>query len=444
MSELLQTIKNLRELNLRPPRQSFALTEIEKIRAELEKIVDEPSAVTAVEREALLEKWLDGDRYFSRREIKNLPFIVYDDRVSLTEIFEVMDLSKEIQLKNLIAVYFSNYDGSEKTMRLRHRIGLAFVEKPTDYKYRSKMLARIRSEGLFLFDDDCIERTARLFINASTVEDVLSSLGLSNYFKGSNFICWALKKFWGSFEIDINRRVAVLCEIAEASDDKYIDVIQSAANDIIPDVDLMNTPSKRAAVKEKCLEIFYRELGDPRFGSLTYRWDKVSPRALEIFLHWIAESDLDLFFKIIDRAAVDRMWRYRKNFWANYLPYISNTWVFLGKDAQRIAKHVGDKVLYHGKLVGGGSDQSVLVFRIGAYVFIEWSHNGKLRVYYYDDVKDWFGAKEIKRNNIVYSFAVREWVHSSPLTYTWQTKVGDWIFSRCGLRAASDDERDLD
>ena len=432
MSNLLQSIKNLRELNLRPPPQSFSLPNIEKLRAELEKIVDEPSEVSAVELKALLEKWLDGDRDFSRREIKNLPFIIYDNRLpidDLTEILRRMDFSRETHLKNLIAAYLSNYDGSEKTVRLRRRLGLAFVEKPLDCKYRSKMLAQIYSDGQFLFDENCIESMSSRFINASSIDDVLSSIGLPKFFKGSNFIRRALKNFLCASAIDIKRRLIIFYDLSSDANN-YDEIIQAAANVIIPDVESMSEPVD----KKKCLEIFYRELGDPRFGGLTYRWDNVSARAREIFLHWIAASDLDLFFKIIDQAAVDRMWRYRKSFWTAYLPYIKNTWVFLGRDAQFFARRLNDKILHHGKLAGGGSDQSVLAFQIGNYVFVEWSHNGKLRAYYYDgDAKDWFGAREIRRNDIIYSFVVEEWVHSNPTGGSWQRNVSWWLERFCGI-----------
>lgn len=451
MSELLQSIKNLRELNLRPPRKSFSLSKIEKIRAELERIVDIPSDVSTVDRDALLEKWLDGDRYFSRREIKNLPFIIYDNRIATDELPEIlrrMDFSRETHLKNLINAYLSNFDDSVKSGYLRYRLERIFKDRTLNHKYCLKMLARIYSDGLFLFDSDCIERMSRLFIDASNVEEALSSIGLTNFFKGANFIRRSLIYFLCSSEIDIKRRLVILYEIASTPENIYGDIIQSTADAIIPDVESMSDPAERTVDKKNCLEIFYRELGDPRFGSLTYRWDNVSSRARAIFLHWIAESDLDLFFKIIEQSGVDGMWYYRKFFWERYLPYIVNIWVFLGKDAQNIAKRLDDKILPHGKLAGGGSNQSVLAFQIGAYVFVEWTHNGKLRVYYYEDVKDWFGAKEIRRNNIIYSFVVEEWRHSSPSTGTWQRNVSWWLEKNCGIDRSTwwrvDDERDLD
>ncbi len=434
MSELLTAVKNLREFTFRPPSQigSFSMSAIEKLRAELEKNSDRSLSISPVEKDALLRKWIGGDRNFLRREIKKLPFIMFDARLELddmTEMLRLLNLSRETQLKNIIAVYLLNFDGSDKSHLLRQTI----FERMSAREYRSKMLNRIYRDDGAIFTGDCFECMSALYKNCSGIDEALSAIGLTDFFKGSNFIRRSLKHFLCSTTIDIRRRLEILYEIDAEPNNIFDGVIRSSTDAVIPDVEAIDNPSDKADAKKHCLEIFYRELGDPRFGSLTYKWDNVSSKAREIFLHWLAENDLDLFFKIIDRAAVDRMWRHRKKFWKAYLPYITNTWVFLGKEAQHFAKQAGDKILHHGNLFGGGSNQSVLLFQIGKYVFVEWSHNGKLRAYYYDDVKNWFGAEDIRRIRIMSSFIVEDWIHANPLSGTWQRKVSWWLEKNCGI-----------
>ena len=437
MSDLLQAVKNLRELHFRTPRQleSFSLTEIEKLRAELEKKIESPTLISSVDLEKLIAMWINGERNFMRRDLKRLPFIMFDRRLGLNdaeEILKLTDWSRETHLKNIVAVYLSNFDESDRSILLRRKLSIVFKSSTVE-RYRSKMLARISSEGSFMFDDDCMEKMSALYLRSASIDEAVSAIGLTEFFKGSQFILRSLKYFLCTSSIDIRERLIILYEIASGANNIYEGVIRSTADVVIPDVEAIKNPSEVSEARRRCLEIFYRALGDPRFGSLKYRWDDISQRAKEIFLHWLAESDLDLFFKIIEQTAVDRMWRYRKDFWKSYLPHIGNTWVFLGRDAQFIAKHSGDKVLNHGKLDGGSHDQSVLVFQIGEYIFVEWSHSGKLRVYYRGEASNWFGARTISRWDITYSHCIAEWIHSNPANYTWQRNVSNWIAVNCGL-----------
>ena len=91
---------------------------------------------------------------------------------------------------------------------------------------------------------------------------------------------------------------------------------------------------------------------------MRFNWDKISEKSKAIFLRWLVEDDLEIFFKIIKQTALDRMWRYREKFWRAYLPHISSTWIFLGSDAKRVARQLGDKNMGHGSLDGGASDRN--------------------------------------------------------------------------------------
>ena len=122
------------------------------------------------------------------------------------------------------------------------------------------------------------------------------------------------------------------------------------------------------------------------------------------------------------------------------LPFISNTWIFLGSDAKRIARQLGDKNMGHGSLDAGSSDQSVFVFQIGRFIFSEWSHNGKLRVYTLETADNFFGSSSISKGKINGNF-IDEWVHSSPKTYFWQREVSEWLRENCRITKTEKDWR---
>ena len=192
---------------------------------------------------------------------------------------------------------------------------------------------------------------------------------------------------------------------------------------------------------------FFNELGDPRNSSNSLRWVSVDKKAKEIFLSWLKRTDLDVFFEIISKvtggnstdSTDSNMWKYRKDFWEKYIEAMYYTRVFLGPTAANIAK-VDSRIKDYGHLAsyGGSANKCILMFSIGDYVFIECSHNGKLRIwemgkqpipfyekghgvttYYYDD--------------IVLGRCLKDFIHSSPATGSWQKKVREWLHRYCNV-----------
>ena len=167
----------------------------------------------------------------------------------------------------------------------------------------------------------------KLFAQKLSVAKVIETFGLSNFYKASNFIQAAIVNFFR-----INKEMSAQFEILDELDtdfDTYKNIFPYIADALIQSVAFTGLG------KKKCIEIFYRRLGDPRFGYMRFNWDKISEKSKDIFLRWLVEDDLEIFFKIIKQTALDRMWRYREKFWRAYLPHISSTWIFLGSDAKR-------------------------------------------------------------------------------------------------------------
>lgn len=433
MSELLKSIKNLSDIKFRQP-QKISMSKIEKVKSELEKKVDDIKSLSKFDLEKFVLQWKSGDRNFKPREIKYLPFIIHDSRLSVNdaaEILRMMDFSKERHLKNLITAYLLNYDESDKTRFLKKIITMIFRSTNVKSNYLSKMLQKIYRAQEFIFSDNCMSNMAKLYENKLSIKETIFFVGLPEFFKSSNFVQESLKNFFINPVTSLDEQLKILDAMNEESD-IYENIFPFVADSLIQNVIHCGNFKEMNLGKRKCLEVFYKNLGDPRFGLMAFRWNSVSKNSRDVFLRWLAENDLNLFFKIIEETAVDKMWRYRKKFWKAYLPEIINTWVFLGKDAQNEAKKLGDK-LTHGKLSGGTANQSVFVFQIKEYIFVEWSHSGKLRVYNQKTASNFFGTNFISREKIIYSRYIEEWIHSSPSTYFWQKKVRDWIYDKCRI-----------
>ena len=70
---------------------------------------------------------------------------------------------------------------------------------------------------------------------------------------------------------------------------------------------------------------------------------------------WLTRASLDLFFKLIDRHALDAQWRYRHAFWLGYLEIgaIADAWLALGSQAFNEAGAIRELGGAYGKLKGG-------------------------------------------------------------------------------------------
>lgn len=392
--------------------------------------------INSKEIKTLVKKIKKDDISLRRSEITKLPFIIYDedinDEIDTDKVINLINFESERSVQRLIVVYFMNYDESKKTIKIKNRISKYFENLSVKHKFHLSMLKQINECNDILFSSSCLDLTAKLLIVKKGFYNCLRSIGIIESMDNSNYLHFVIRRLYSKHYGKLLDEINILEELFSKGE-QYLALFPSIADSLIPYVDKEKNISDKEYSKKICLDVFYKTLGDPRFGKRQRKWDSISIESRNIFLKWIAEDDLELFFKIIERTAVDRMWRYRHKFWKTYLPYITNTWVFLGKDAQRIAKQLGDKRDSFGKLKGGTTNQSVFAFQIGEYIFLEWSHNGALKVWSIHDHPNLFGETIIERSDIMYSNYIYEWRHSSPSTGNWQFKVSRWINAYCKI-----------
>lgn len=187
-------------------------------------------------------------------------------------------------------------------------------------------------------------------------------------------------------------------------------------------------------------EFFLRGLGDPRLPR-SPGWAGIPIPARHVLTRWLVKLALDDFFRLLDKTALDRHWRYRKSFWMAYFQreLIADAWVVLGKHASRMARQSfeqGD--LATGQLrAGAQSDQSVLLLRLPEMTVAEWSHNGTCRI--------WLDGNHQAPKMYQPSYSGEDFRHGEEFSQrhigsergTWQEHIARWVGENTGtwLRA---------
>ena len=431
LREAIKDLKNVAK-TLDRTNFNFEMNALEKFLAGIK--VDKPAKPPENVLEKLLWKFRNRVEDFSSREIRALPFIIYEPEIvsyEMIAILQLMDFSRTSHLRGVLSVYLEHHDDSNKTERLRRELNNV---RNVD----SALLRKVFAARQYLFSNERFQNMAKLFAEKRSVAGALEEFGLSNFYKASKFIQTALKIFFRA-NVPPAAQFKILDEL-DSEFDTYKNIFPAVADALI------QTVVRTGYGKNKCMEIFYRRLGDPRFGNSRFNWNGVSQKSRDIFCHWLSEEDLEIFFELINQTAVNRMWRYREKFWRAYLPYIVKTKIFLGNNAKMLAAQIKNKIeLKHGNLTGSSDDQSAFVFQIGQYIFSEWSYNGKLRVHkidttfnLFDTAEDFFEKNSISRN-VLEKNSVDEWIHYNAEKYFWQNKVGAWLGENCGIYKTEND-----
>lgn len=119
---------------------------------------------------------------------------------------------------------------------------------------------------------------------------------------------------------------------------------------------------------------------------------KTRDQCIAIVKKWQAFRSITLFFNIIE-AVVDSEHKHqfpiRKQFWLNYFDrgMVTDAWVCLGTKAgeemERVVREARQEYdgLKWGNLRGGPSDQCALLLQLGETTVMEFSHNGRARMW---------------------------------------------------------------
>ncbi len=454
-SDLFESIKNLKKIyTVNTPRFNPKNSEpvhINNFLDDISKRVDGGGKLEAnIDLNILLQHaricFTKKHNDFSYKEINNLPFILFMEGMDFPLfrylVNNCIDCSLESRLLRLIYVCFSNYQESKEIFLIKQKVFSTISKKGSTF-YNSKTLQCIWNYRKVLFQENALYGMCNLY-KSFGLNVALDRLGFFNIgFRTSSFVFETLKFFFED-RISEKKKYEVFEELNNLKFAGLSELKPVAVSSLI----ILTDKRKDNEWKEKLISYCTnsKNFGDPRLYS--YKWLAINPVARKVFLQWLASNDLELFFKIIEKSAIDRMWKYRSKFWKAYLPHISRTWVFFGSVAQLTAKQVAkDRPLAYGRATGGAaSNHSAFLFEIGDYVFCEWSHNGRLYIWHNSSkaVKNGtveFGSEEIRKNVLTYSGAAATFTHNNSDTYRWQTEVSDWIAIHCNIYKARKDWR---
>ena len=443
MSELSQSIDRLnRKANIlsRQARESkehwitLRLPQTEMVLRELRKKVDKMIQVDPLDLQVLVKKtermYRGSQEEFTRREIRNLPFVIFSPELSMPVAkfaLRQVDLDKTSCFRRLLFAYFRDYEPKErKTEWIRTVL----------WKQMQKNDRRVRSIHFLqdfpqLLTKDGVSQMAEFF-SEGDLYGGLQTLSFPSTLYGSNFVKAAIVNAF-QMDIGLDAKQNLLKDLTENR--SYRVLVPQVVGPVIISVDEEGSDS----AKNWLMQLVFRYMGDPRGNDTD--WIYVEEKAKEIFLHWLVKNDFAVFFHIIASTA-DRRWKYRQAFWSAYMDEIRASRIIIGQKAKLILndrpKEEKSKLMAYDYLEGKSSDTSLLVFTIGQYTFIEVSYNGKLRIY--SRAKSPIqifaqGHRTIPYSHLINSDTEQEFVHTNPMGRgpNWQPKVRNWIYDHCGI-----------
>jgi len=202
-------------------------------------------------------------------------------------------------------------------------------------------------------------------------------------------------------------------------------------------------PDKRE--RDRLLSFLLDRYKDPRARPENWR---PMPRASSIAKKWLIEQSLRQFLDVVSEAnkykfKEKEQWRYRRAFWTAVYDQqlILDACVIFDGVAARIARSVFEESTPYAIWRKEGSKQiesaqACLLLRIGPAVVAEWSHNGKCNIWKDANDKDAprlhldsYSSDDVQASAPSGTLAGPRVaiVHSSPATYSWQSKVADVI-----------------
>ena len=337
---------------------------------------------------------------------------------------DISTIKQKRLLKSEIDVYFLYYDESKSTKILSKDI----LYKLRHYEIRDKKLLNWK-ENIYIFNENALS-LIRNKLNGKDFFVYFKQLGFTEFLMTSCFVKKVFEEIFKCFTLeyrmDLFRKVYGT-DSSKSKIENFKNQLPLVLNSVVKDVDESNSIKRKNYIEDiKCT--VYELLGDPRIRSkkMYRKWEMVDNKTKRIFIRWVSQYDLNLFFKIIDATAQDGMWRAREFFWGQYVPKMKRTWVALGSESEILVNSMTKgETLSYGKLKNGVTkDQSCFICEIGDYIYIEWSHNGMLRVWHKSacpfDIGDEFISGNAVRNS---SSKIEEWRHLGD----WQSKVARFI-----------------
>lgn len=336
-------------------------------------------------------------------------------------------------LSTAIHEYICNYN---HTYRAINKIGLFIYNQLRDINICGKRLQKWKDLA-FIFKEDGISQFVGKMFAENDLRAFFQKLDLTSAERWGGFVKTSISVYYKSPNVSNERKFLNLSGCFEYDSRYYTgcpftNILAASANALIPWASGANNE-----IQGYLRQFYLQYLGDPRLVN-AIKWHGVSVAAKKIFIQWLAKFDLETFFEIIEDTALDDGWEYRMRFWRAYLPYFENTWVALGSDARQLANRVRKRdedaqYMKYASVRGSSSSQSIFIFEIRGYIFVEWSHSGKLRVWRKNDSPVTIGKMFYEATHIRSGITAYEKRHYPYANYAWQEDVRAWLLRNCGI-----------
>lgn len=194
-------------------------------------------------------------------------------------------------------------------------------------------------------------------------------------------------------------------------------------------------------IRTKIQSFLIDKFHDPRLGGVD--WKGVEEPALRVVRGWLVERALEQFLDVVDELALDHQWKYRRAFWMAYYKkeVISDAWVAFASNGSTKARQIAarnrdNSWLSFAELRGGGDpNHAVLILRIGDTLIVDFSHNGKWRIWSANS-RNAPKPYEMSYQREDFSSSTEGKHYNSP-NGTWQRTVAGVIAERTGINIPS-------
>lgn len=220
------------------------------------------------------------------------------------------------------------------------------------------------------------------------------------------------------------------------------DRVAAAAGLLGPFVD---PPTEPSTEHEQLLRPFFlSHFGHPHLPRDKGKWSGVPEEFRRVVMQWFVKLQLDRFFLLIRKTALDRHWRFREAFWTAFFRQnvIEDISLVLGPNALQLLRYVSEQdgggadphAAPCGQLRGTDGSQSVLLIRLPGVTVAEWSHNGRCR-FWLDGTA---GAPRLHQTKYFRHDLTKgedfSQVHHGSENGSWQDKIARWLRENTGLR----------
>lgn len=406
-----------------------------------------PPDLKEIQRRLIMRLEADEPEPVGRRDLRYAPLCIWDGELPLAERPRLLErLIRTLEtagrrsiVRMLAAVFFRHFHANRAGIEL---VGAA-LSRMVDESIGS--IYRLQSDFSVFDSRDGPARVARYCIQSNTApqrllrghglagEALTLGFGVAVYRCGMEYIAGELAR--NASRSLVQRAFEWTEEPAPAG---YWSGAATFANTLLlPFAGGTEPPDD---LKNHILDLLLDRIGDPRTRS--DRWQNMA-EAAEIARRWLTGVALRQFLDIVDQVAYLKHWNYRRAFWTALYEKgaISQAWVAFGPRGAMRARRDFGKNLEFGKITAAGKPvepgHAVLVMRLGDYVAIDWSQNGRC-IFWPDDHSDAPRLYEetYRSRDISPTIAPRggeQWVHGGSQSYVWQRRVAEFIRRNIGF-----------